>query len=124
MSHDARSVVDTLRAGGVAGNIATAIVLGTGLGAMADEAADALAFPYESLSGFPRSGVSGHAGRLVVGTVAGRRVILLQGRAHYYENSDARAMALALETLALLGVNRLIVTNAAGSLRHSWPPGR
>ena len=114
--------VALLRARGVAG-VDTAVVLGTGLGPFADGARDAIAIPYAELPGFPAGEVSGHAKRLVVGEVAGRRVALLQGRAHYYERGDARAMAGALETLARIGVKRLVLTNAAGSCHADWPPG-
>ena len=65
--------------------IAAAIVLGTGLGPLADAVAEAVAIPYADLPGFPHAGVSGHAGRLVIGHLGGRRVAVLQGRVHTYE---------------------------------------
>ena len=117
------AALETLRAHGIHGPIGTAIVLGTGLGPLADEAQNAIAVPFSALPGFPHSGVSGHAARLVVGTVAGLRVAMLQGRAHYYERGDPRAMAVPLETLAALGVHTLVLTNACGGLREDWPPG-
>ena len=123
MSDGAKAAEDILRANGFTNASATAIILGTGLGAMADEASRVVVVPYEKLPGFPRSGVSGHVGRMLQGEVAGQRVILLQGRAHYYESGDARAMAVPLEALAAFGVTRLILTNAAGSLRPDWPAG-
>ena len=123
ISEEARRCAEILRGRGVTGDIGTAVVLGTGLGAFADAAEDALATPYADLPGFPHGGVSGHAGRLVTGVIEGRRVALLQGRAHYYERGDARAMAVPLETLAALGVRTLVLTNAAGSLHVNWPPG-
>lgn len=100
-----------------------AIVLGTGLGGFADQLEAARAFAYEDLDGFPRPRVGGHAGRLVVGRLAGRRVAAMQGRAHYYESGDPRAMGWAIKTLAGLQARALILTNAAGSLRPDWPPG-
>ena len=103
--------------------IASAIVLGTGLGPLADAVAEAVAIPYAYLPGFPHAGVSGHAGRLVIGHLGGRRVAVLQGRVHTYETGDPRAMKPVINTLKALGVPRLLLTNAAGSLRTDMPPG-
>ena len=103
--------------------IACAIVLGTGLGPLAEAVAEPVILPYGALSGFPHAGVSGHAGRLVVGHLEGRRVAVLQGRAHAYESGDPRAMKPVIDTLAELGVPRLVLTNAAGSLKPDMPPG-
>ena len=103
--------------------IAAAIVLGTGLGPLADAVAEAVAIPYADLPGFPHAGVSGHAGRLVIGHLGGRRVAVLQGRVHTYETGDPRAMKPVIDTLKALGVPRLLLTNAAGSLRPDMPPG-
>lgn len=100
-----------------------AIVLGSGLGGLVDEVEDAIVVSYSELPGFPSGGVSGHAKQLVAGTLAGVPVIMLAGRAHYYEQGDASAMRLPLEVLAALGVTTLILTNAAGSLREDMPPG-
>lgn len=99
------------------------IILGSGLSDMADTLDDATAVPYADLPGFPTSGVSGHAGRLVVGGLDGPRVAVLQGRVHYYEQGQAAAMAVPIETLARLGCQSLIITNAAGSLHSDWYPG-
>ena len=117
------AAVAALKARGVEAPVTTAIVLGTGLGALADAAENAVAVPFSELPDFPTSGVSGHAGRLVVGTLEGQRVALLQGRAHYYETGDAAAMAAPIATLAALGVRILLLTNSAGSLRNAWHPG-
>jgi purine-nucleoside phosphorylase len=117
------AAVAALKARGVEAPVTTAIVLGTGLGALADAAENAVAAPFSELPDFPESGVSGHAGRLVVGTLEGQRVALLQGRAHYYERGDATAMAAPIATLAALGVRILLLTNSAGSLRNAWHPG-
>ena len=123
MTASLSAALDIIRARGVRDPVGTAIILGTGLGALADEAQNAIALPFADLPGFPQSGVSGHAGRLVIGEIAGVRVALLQGRAHYYERGDARAMAAPLETLKALGVTTLLLTNACGGLRGDWPPG-
>jgi purine-nucleoside phosphorylase len=100
-----------------------AIVLGSGLGDLADNVEAAVRIPYAEIEGFPRSGVTGHAGTLVVGRLAGREVAMLAGRAHYYEHGDAAAMRPALAALAGIGVTSLILTNAAGSLDPDMPPG-
>jgi purine-nucleoside phosphorylase len=102
--------------------VAVGLVLGSGLGHLAD-AVEGVAVDYAELPDFPHAGVSGHNPRLVVGRLAGARVAVLGGRAHYYERGDAAVMRPALEALAALGVERLILTNAAGSFRPDIPPG-
>lgn len=99
-----------------------ALVLGSGLGHLA-EAVDGVAIDYADLPGFPHAGVSGHNPKLVVGKLEGVRVAVLGGRAHYYENGDAGVMRRPLEVLAELGVETLVLTNAAGSFRPDIPPG-
>ena len=116
------AAVAALRAKGLARLPPLAIVLGTGLGALADEARDAIATSYADIPGFPVPTVEGHAGRLVVGEIEGRRVALFQGRGHYYERGDAGAMRGAIETFRRLGGETLILTNAAGGLNKDWPP--
>jgi len=101
----------------------TGLVLGSGLGSLADEVEEAVRLSYLDLPGFPRSGVSGHAGELVLGRLAGEPVAVLSGRAHYYERGNPREMAVPIATLTALGVERLVLTNAAGSLREDMPPG-
>ncbi|WP_288431532.1 purine-nucleoside phosphorylase [uncultured Agrobacterium sp.] len=101
----------------------TAIVLGSGLGSLVDEVADAIRIPYADIPGFPESAVSGHAGELVAGYLGGQPVIMLSGRVHYYERGDAGAMRPAIEALAGIGVQSLILTNSAGSVRQDLPPG-
>ncbi|HEY6630605.1 MAG TPA: purine-nucleoside phosphorylase, partial [Rhizobiaceae bacterium] len=81
-----------------------AIVLGSGLGPLAGEVTNAIRIPYGDLPGFPKSGVSGHAGEVVAGRFAGRPVLLLAGRAHYYEHGDAAVMRPVLEALAGIGI--------------------
>jgi purine-nucleoside phosphorylase len=101
----------------------TAIVLGSGLGALVEEVSNPVRIPYSDLEGFPHSGVSGHAAEVVAGHWGKLPVLLLSGRAHYYENGDASVMRAPLETLHGLGIKRVIFTNAAGSLRADMPPG-
>jgi len=101
-----------------------ALVLGSGLGAVADEVRDAVAIPYAELPGFRVGSVAGHAGRLVVGTLAGVPVAVLQGRAHLYEGIDPAAIAVPVRTVRALGAELILLTNAAGSLRAEVGPGR
>ena len=98
------------------------LILGSGLGHLSGTV-DGVAIPYDDLPGFPHAGVSGHVPQLVIGQLEGRRVAVFGGRSHYYESGRADAMRLPLETLAALGCDRLILTNAAGSLRPDIPPG-
>jgi xanthosine phosphorylase len=100
------------------------IVLGSGLGGLADALADAVAVPYGELPGFPAPGVAGHSGRVVLGTLAGLPVACLQGRRHVYEGGDPGAMRAPVRALRQAGAEALLVTNAAGSLRADVGPGR
>ena len=102
---------------------ATALVLGSGLGGLVDQIEGAVRIAYADLPGFPTSGVSGHAGEMVAGRLGGRPVLVLAGRAHYYEKGDAAAMRPVLEVLAGIGVGKLVLTNAAGSLDPEMLPG-
>ena len=99
-----------------------ALILGSGLGHLAG-VIDGVSIPYSELPGFPHAGVSGHVPQLVIGQLEGRKVVILGGRAHYYESGRADIMRLPLEVLVALGCKRLILTNAAGSLRADIPPG-
>jgi purine-nucleoside phosphorylase len=114
--------VDIVRARAGAEPVAVGLVLGSGLGHLA-EAVEGVAIDYAELPDFPHAGVSGHNPRLVVGTLEGTRVAVLGGRAHYYERGDAGVMRAPLAALKGLGVERLILTNAAGSFRPDIPPG-
>lgn len=99
-----------------------AMILGSGLGPVA-ATVDGVAIPYAEIAGFPRSTVSGHAASLVIGTLEGQRIAVLSGREHYYEHGRADAMRRPLEILRALGVEELVLTNAAGSLTPATPPG-
>ena len=101
----------------------TALVLGSGLGAFADELEDAQQFSYEEIPGFARSTVEGHAGRLVVGNVEGHNVAVMQGRFHFYEGYRLDEVTFPVRTLGLLGVRSLVLTNAAGGLNNSFTQG-
>ncbi|MBT5264350.1 MAG: purine-nucleoside phosphorylase [Rhodospirillaceae bacterium] len=100
-----------------------AVVLGSGLGPVADAITSPTVIDYADIPGFPRSTVSGHAGRLVSGDLGGRQVLCLQGRFHFYEGHSAAAIALPVRALKAAGVEILALTNAAGSLRADMPEG-
>jgi len=100
-----------------------AVVLGSGLGGFVEEVKAVAAIPYGELEGFPRTSVSSHAGKLVLGHVGPTAVAVLQGRAHYYENGRADEMKGAIRAMAELGCETLLPTNAAGRLRLDMPPG-
>ena len=101
----------------------TALVLGSGLGGLTNGMKDTVRIGYDALEGFPRGGVSGHAGEVVAGYIDHIPVIVLSGRTHYYERGEAAAMRLPLEVLKALGIRRLLLTNSAGSLRDDMAPG-
>jgi purine-nucleoside phosphorylase len=122
MTSKSDPAIAALKARGLDSLPPLAIVLGTGLGPFADEASDAVAIPYADIPGFPEPGVEGHAGKLVVGTIEGKRVALFQGRGHYYERGDAGAMRGAIESFRALGGETLFLTNAAGGLKREWRP--
>ena len=93
-----------------------AIVLGSGLGDFAGTLTEAVSIPYADLPHWPASTVIGHEGRLVVGTLGGKRVAALSGRAHFYEGHDLRTVTFATRVIGRLGVKVLILTNAAGGV--------
>jgi purine-nucleoside phosphorylase len=101
----------------------SAIILGSSLGAFADTVQNAIRIPYRDLEGFPVPKISGHAGELVVGTVGGKEIAVLAGRAHAYESGNAAVMRPAIEALKNAGIENLILTNAAGSLDPAMRPG-
>ncbi len=103
--------------------IKVAIVLGSGLGAFADEVANAVEIPYEKIPHFSRSTVEGHAGRLVLGEVEGVSVAVQQGRFHYYEGYDIEQVVFPIRTFGVLGVKSVILTNAAGSVNTDFKQG-
>lgn len=100
-----------------------AIVLGSGLGDFAKAVEDAVEFPYESIPGWPRSTVVGHAGKLVVGRVRGRAVAVLAGRVHVYEGHRLPTVVFAVRVMARLGVRAIVLTNAAGGVKTSFSQG-
>ncbi len=101
----------------------TAIVLGSGLGDFADTLLDAIATPYGEIPHWPASKIVGHAGRLVIGNVAGKRVAALSGRVHFYEGHDLNTVVFAARVMGRLGVKRIILTNAAGGINTAFGQG-
>ncbi len=122
MASDPDAAVAVLKSRGLAALPPLAIVLGSGLGSLAEEAGEAIAISYADIPGFPVPSVEGHAGRLVVGAIEGRRIALFQGRGHYYEHGRADAMRVAIDTFRRLGGETLLLTNAAGGLNKEWRP--
>ncbi|HLL75828.1 MAG TPA: purine-nucleoside phosphorylase [Pyrinomonadaceae bacterium] len=112
----------TVRARGRA-EARVALVLGSGLGAFADDLEDAEAIPYEDVPGFARPTVEGHSGRLMLGRVGGAEVVVMQGRFHFYEGYALEEVTFPVRVLALCGVKSLVLTNAAGGLNNSLKQG-
>ena len=119
---DVDALVDHIRGKAGSAPVDTGLILGSGLGHLAD-AVDGIAIDYADLPGFPHAGVSGHNPKLVIGDLEGTRVAVFGGRAHYYESGRGDAMRPALEVLRALGADTMIATNAAGSMRSDVQPG-
>jgi len=100
------------------------VVLGSGLGQVADAVEGATVIPYSDLPGFPEPSVEGHAGSAVAGQIGGVPVVALQGRAHLYEGGDPDQIRVPVRALKAAGAEILVLTNAAGSLRADLGPGR
>ena len=99
------------------------LVLGSGLGPLADEIEGAVSLPYAEVPGMPAATAPGHAGRFVLGRLAGRRVVAMQGRLHLYEGHSAATCAFPVRILHALGATRLVVTNVCGGLDPHWRAG-
>lgn len=100
-----------------------AVILGTGLGALAHEIEVEIVIPYEEIPHFPLSTVETHTGRLLLGTLAGKRVVAMQGRFHRYEGYPLQQVTLPVRVLRLLGAGTLFVSNACGGMNPLWAPG-
>ena len=100
-----------------------AMILGSGLGSLADSVENAVKIPYQDLPSWPVSTVSGHQGRLIVGRLEDRPVAVMQGRIHYYEGYSMAQVGLPVRVMQRLGVEILIVTNAAGAVNPNYEPG-
>ncbi len=99
------------------------VILGSGLGAFADLVLDKQVIPYKDIPHFPISTVEGHAGQLVFGNVEGRKIVVMQGRFHYYEGYTMHEVTFPIRVMQVLGVTGIIVTNAAGGINPDYHPG-
>lgn len=99
------------------------IILGSGLGSFVDEVDIKFSFSYNEIPNFPISTVEGHSGKLIFGTVRGKEVVVMQGRFHYYEESDIQKVVLPVRVMKYLGVKNLIISNASGGVNPSYEIG-
>ncbi len=99
------------------------IILGSGLGILAEDISDAVKIPYKEIPNFPVSTVSGHAGELIIGTINNIDIVAMNGRVHYYEGHSIANVGFPIRIFALLGVETLILTNAAGGINTGYVPG-
>ena len=107
----------------VCGKADIGVILGSGLGDYAEALEDAVKLPYSEIPGFPRSTVAGHAGLWCCGSLQGKRVVMMQGRFHYYEGYGMKDVTLPVRVMQKIGVKTLIVTNAAGGVNMGYHPG-
>lgn len=107
----------------VCGKADIGVILGSGLGDYAEALEDAVRLPYSEIPGFPRSTVAGHAGMWCCGTLYGKRVVMMQGRFHYYEGYSMKDVTLPVRVMQKIGVKTLVVTNAAGGVNLGYHPG-
>ncbi|MBK5189625.1 MAG: purine-nucleoside phosphorylase [Gemmatimonadaceae bacterium] len=107
----------------IGSEITTALILGSGLGGLADRIENPIWIPYRAIPGFPPSSVPGHAGRLIAGTLGARRVIVAAGRYHLYEGHSLDTVAMPTRVLHACGVRTLFVSNAAGGIARTMRPG-
>ncbi len=99
------------------------MILGSGLGILAEEIENPVMIPYEEIPNFPISTVQGHAGRLVIGVLEGKRVIAMQGRFHYYEGYTMDEVTFPIRVMQILGIQTLLVTNASGGINENFHVG-
>lgn len=99
------------------------LILGSGMGDFAAQVQNPVVIPYHDIPGFPRSTVEGHEGQWVCGTLEGRKVMIMQGRFHYYEGYSIQTVAIPVRVMRSLGATTLVVTNAAGAVNSSYKPG-
>ena len=99
------------------------MILGSGLGVLGDEVENPVVIKYEDIPSFPRSTVEGHAGQMVIGDLEGKKVLVMQGRFHYYEGYSMDTVVFPVQVMRLLGIRSFLVTNAAGGVNKSYNPG-
>ena len=107
----------------VTGDCKIGLILGSGLGSYAERIQNKRFLPYSEIPGFPQSRVEGHAGRFVVGELFGKTVVCMQGRFHYYEGYPQSQIAIPIRVMKRLGVEKLLLTNAAGGVNLAFAPG-
>jgi len=100
------------------------IVLGSGLGAVAEDVATPVVVPYAQIPHFPQSTVEGHSGRIVVGELGGTPVVVMQGRVHFYEGYTPQQVTFPMRVLGMLGVRAVVLTNAAGGIQQGYRVGQ
>lgn len=99
------------------------LILGSGLGDYADQIENPIVIPYETIPDFPVSTVEGHKGQFLLGMCNGKKVIVMQGRVHYYEGYDQKIITLPIRIMKRLGIENMVITNAAGGVNKSFEPG-
>lgn len=107
----------------ISGNPETAVILGSGLGALADHIEEATVIPYHEIPHFVRSTASGHKGNFICGMLGGKTILAMQGRFHYYEGYTMEQVTFPIRVMKLLGVKNLLVSNAAGGINTSFKVG-
>jgi purine nucleoside phosphorylase I, inosine and guanosine-specific len=107
----------------IVGKPETAIVLGSGLGSLADKIENAIIIPYSAIPHFMNSTAAGHKGNLIFGTLGGKSVIAMQGRFHYYEGYTMQQVTFPIRVMKLLGIKNLLVSNAAGGINNTFKVG-
>ena len=105
------------------GKIDIALVLGSGLGSIVNDIENKIIIPYKDIPHFPESTVKGHAGEMIIGDLMNKRVIAMNGRFHYYEGYSMELVTFPIRVFKALGINNLIVTNAAGGMNPNFEPG-
>ncbi len=107
----------------ITGNPETAIILGSGLGTLADQIEDAIIIPYSEIPHFMTSTVAGHKGNFICGKLGGKQVLAMQGRFHYYEGYSMQQVTYPIRVMKLLGIKNLLVSNAAGGINNTFKVG-
>lgn len=102
---------------------AIGLILGSGLGTLGEKIKNSIIIKYEDIPNFPLSSVEGHKGQLVIGELGGKKVIAMQGRFHFYEGYDLKQVVFPVRVMIGLGIEKLIVTNAAGGVNEDFKPG-
>lgn len=106
-----------------AGQLQFGIILGSGLGGVAGSVQNSISIPYNELPGWPLSTVKGHAGKMVIGQLENKNVLVMQGRIHFYEGYSMQVVTMPIRVMQRLGIKNLIITNAAGGVNPSFNPG-